>query len=159
MKYFAVIVWVLIFSVNVIPQDEHMGRMQPQKRIKQLEKVKLLEILDMDDETASRFFKLKDQHENNISLLRERQNKILDDVEETLSEDGSKKISSLNKLVSDFEKTEKEMFDERERFHQEIQNLLPAEKFARFIVFERNFRAEIRELIMGDRMRRRNPRN
>lgn len=159
MKYFAVIVWVLIFSVNVIPQDEHMGRMQPQKRLKQLEKVKLLEILDMDDETASRFFKLKDQHENNISLLRERQNKILDDVEETLSEDGSKKISSLNKLVSDFEKTEKEMFDERERFHQEIQNLLPAEKFARFIVFERNFRAEIRELIMGDRMRRRNPRN
>lgn len=159
MKYLATFVWLLILTINIIPQEEHMGRMQPQKRLKQLEKVKLLEILDMDDETASKVLKLKDLHENNMSALREKQNGILDEIEETLADDGSKKVSSLNKLVGDFEKTEQDMFNERGRFHKEIQNLLPAEKFARFIVFERNFRAEIRDLIMGDRMRRRNPRN
>lgn len=155
MKYLTFILCIIALNINIDAQNRHRGGMQPQKRINQLEKVKLLEVLELDDEKAVKFFSLKDQHEKNMADLREKQDEILDDIEETLSADESKRNSSLNTLIADFDKSSFEMMDERNRFLKELRTFLPAEKFARFIVFERNFKAEIRDLIMGERMRRR----
>jgi len=155
MKYFIVILSFILLTVDTLPQNMRRGGMQSQKKINQLEKVKLLEVLELDDETAVKFFRLKDQHEEDMMSLRDKQDKILDIMEETLSEDESKKTSSLSKLITDYKKNEMEMTDERDRFHKEIWNVLQPEKYARFLVFERNFRQEVRNLIMGNRMRRR----
>jgi len=131
-----------------------MGR-GPERKINQLEKVKLMEVLDLDDATAVKFFGLKDEHQKTMMDLRDRSDEILDDIEETLSGDESKNRSSLNKLLQEFDANEEQMFRQRRDFLKEAENVLTPPKFARFIVFERKFRAEIRDLIMSDRMRRR----
>jgi hypothetical protein len=154
MKILMISLLAMIFSVSVSAQNQGRGRMDPNRKINQLEKVKLMETLEIDDAAAVKFFNLKDRHHQNMTELRDNSDKILDIIEETLLEDGSKTNSSLNKLIEDFKTNEAEMNQERLRYLQEAESLLPPGEFAKLLVFERNFRAEVRNLIMGNKMRR-----
>jgi hypothetical protein len=154
MRILIISIIAIVFSVSVTAQNQGRGRMDPNRKINQLEKVKLMETLNLDDAVAVKFFNLKDQHHMNMTELRDNSDKILDIIEETLSEDGSKTNSSLNKLIEDFKINEADMNQERIRYLKEAESLLPAGEFAKLLVFERNFRAEVRSLIMGNKMRR-----
>jgi hypothetical protein len=146
--------FIILFSISLAAQNQGRPKMDANKKIMQLEKVKLMETLELDDDISVKFFNLRTQHQKNMTELREKSDKILDIMQETLSEDGSTNKSSLNKLVEDFKVAEAEMNRERRRYLKEAETLLPADKFAKMLVFERNFRSEVRDLIMGQRMKR-----
>jgi hypothetical protein len=158
MKILLINIFIIVLCITILPQQGR-GRMEGNKKILQLEKVKLLETLDLDDEKAVKFFNLRNQHQKNMTELRDKSDGILDIMQETLSGDGSTNNSSLNRLVEDFKSTEAEINRERERYLKEAESLLKADKFAKLLVFERNFRAEVRNLIMEHRMKRPGRRN
>lgn len=143
---------IILAAVIVLPQNRFKrGDHGPFKKLNQLEKVKLLEILDLDDATAVKFFNLKDQHQKNMMDLRDKSDEILDLIEETLDGNDSKKTSSLSKLVEDYEANELEMTKLRINYLNDVQALLSIEKYAKYLVFDRKFKDEVRDLIMGDR--------
>jgi hypothetical protein len=148
---------ILIALPEAMSQNRERRGPDPHRKINQLEKVKLMEVLNLDDETAVKFFNMKDQHQTKMRGLRDESDEILDNIEETLSSEESKKSSSLTKMLERFKALELEMTSGRVSFLKEAELILSPEKYARYLVFERNFRAEIRELIMGDRKRRGNP--
>jgi hypothetical protein len=154
MKIVFINIFIIVFSITALPQQGRGGRIEGNKKIMQLEKVKLLETLDLDDDTAVKFINLRSQHQKNMTELRDKSDKILDIMQETLSGDGSTNNSSLKRLVEDFKSTEAEINSERGKYLKEAESLLPSDKFAKMLVFERNFRAEVRDLIMGHRMKR-----
>jgi hypothetical protein len=153
MKFLFLGFLLLLFSFEALPQ-ERRGH-NPQKRIQQLEKIKLVETLELNDETAVKLFNIKDSHQKNMLQLREKSDEILDKIEETLLSGESTKTNTLNKLVQEFKFYEEEIYKSREKFLSDIESLLKPEKYAEYLVFERNFKTEIRDLIMGERMKRR----
>jgi hypothetical protein len=154
MRFLLVSIIMVLFATTILPQGQMRKKMDPNRKINQLEKVKLMETLNLEDETAVKFFNLKDQHQRNMTELREKSDKILDILQETLSGGESTNNSSLNKLIEDFKKSEAELNLERRRYLKEAGALMPVEEFAKLLVFERNFRTEVRELIMGQRNKR-----
>lgn len=153
MKIILTSILIVLVSISIFSQGGRR-QMEPHKKIKQLEKVKLMETLDLEDETAVKFFGIRDKHQQNMTELREKSDKILDIMQETLSSDESTNKSSLNRIIEDYKKIEAEMSSERQRYLKEAENLLPVDQYARLLVFERNFRTEVRDLIMGQRMKR-----
>jgi hypothetical protein len=153
MKYLFVIIVIFLFTPFVSSQNRHRGEGNPQRKIEQLEKVKLLEVLELDDDTAVRFFNLKNQHQRSMRNLRDQSDEILNSIEETLLKSDSK--ISLDRVLDDYLKNENAINTLRQNFLKEAESLLNKEQFAKYLVFERNFRAEIRDLMMGNRMNKR----
>ncbi|MFC2083978.1 hypothetical protein ACFLS9_02885 [Bacteroidota bacterium] len=129
-------------------------REMAQNKLEELEKIKIIEILDMDEETTLRFFSRRETHlEQQKKLIEERNDEIeqLEDkirAEEFEEEFYKEKIE----IILDFEQ---KAFAARKEFLTSLSDILTTEQIAKLIVFEIKFKREVREAFF----RRHRPRN
>lgn len=130
-----------IMTMSLVAQDNGSFR----QRVKTLKKVKLVEYLDLEEDKADqlmlKFNSLEGQMEEATEELGEALEALESAVEENLSDD---KLRSLNQDVK--MKTENLLNIQKTKM-DEIEKLLTTEEFAKFLVFEKNFREELRERI------------
>lgn len=117
------------------------------ERIEQMEKLKLIEILDLDEETTIKFFiRRNDFHKKQKNLMDERE-KLLNDLEisfrEKRSDDNFYK-QSVSKLLD----IEERIFSERQNFLISLNNLLSPQQIAKLTVFEFKFRRELTQSLL-----------
>ncbi len=149
--------YIYLFIINfavlsgTFAQGFH-GHEEKDSRIRELERVKLIETLNLDEETSVRFFTRRNEHQNKMEELTDARNEALDNLaseiengaDESLLQDKYKKIFKL----------EENILDERERFFESLDDIFnPIEK-AKLLVFEHKFRRELRKLLMKERMGR-----
>ena len=120
-------------------------------QIEQLEKIKIIEELNLDEETTLRFFSRRNEH-------RERQRGLIetrDQLFKTLSEnfDTEEDINYKDKMAEIIE-IEKSMLTERENFYNSLSDILTDKELVQLIVFEFNFRHEVRRQFMKQGQRR-----
>ncbi len=150
-----IMVLILLVGFSQINAQYQFNRFQHGKNIQKLEQVKLVEVLDLDEETAVKFFARKKHHQ-------EIQEKLAEKVD-ALYEKLIKKIDNNDKV--DFDKTkkeilslEKEAFQNRENFINSLSDLLSQEQIVKMLVFEKQFREEIAKYMMKNRRGQGNPR-
>ncbi len=117
------------------------------ERIEQMEKLKLIEILNLDEETTIKFFiRRNDFHKKQKNLMDERE-KLLNDLEisfrEKRSDDNFYK-QSVSKLLD----IEERIFNERQNFLISLNNLLNPQQIAKLTVFEFKFRRELTQSLL-----------
>ncbi len=136
------------------PQRRHpeMGS----ERLGKYKKMRLIEALDLKEEEAVRFMAKFNTHENNLHDLMKNRKDIIDQLESILRSKGTDK--EFQKLFAQLEENDQKMFNERQRFHNEVKGALTAEQAAKFLVFDRNFNRELRGA-MDDMRRERRERN
>lgn len=110
------------------------------ERIQQIRKVKLIEVLDLDDNTADKFFLKDHQNSKKIDNIRQEIDNLSTELEKSLREGQQ----------ADIRKKSDQMFTKMTEFMnlnidrlKTAKQLLPEEKFAKFMVFETKFRREI----------------
>lgn len=110
------------------------------ERIQQIRKVKLIEVLDLDDNTADKFFLKDHQNSKKIDNIRQEIDNLSAELEKSLREGQQ----------ADIRKKSDQMFTKMTEFMnlnidrlKTAKQLLPEEKFAKFMVFETKFRREI----------------
>lgn len=149
MKYLMSVILIcsiLIFSEYGIAQRRHGFEGQKRQRPERLEKfrkLRLIEVLKLSEEEAVRFFAKQNAHEDKTHAHMQKRNGILDEIEKIIKEN-----SSSNELLKLSEATlniDKDIFMERQRYHDELRKFLTPEQFGRFIVFERDFGRQVRE--------------
>jgi len=156
MKKLTIIVsLLLLFSdvsfSQVIKPRNHKG----ESRIERLEKLKLIESLDLDEEKTLIFFARRTAHrKSTINLQEQAENKIFA-IEKLLN---SEKVNDreLKKLIDEYSALEKNINDERAIFIASLKDILSTEQIARLMIFERKFKKEIKDVIIRDRQRRKN---
>lgn len=116
-------------------------------RIEQMEKLKLIEILDLDEESTIKFFIRRNEfHKKQKNLMDERE-KLLNDLEisfrEKRSDDNFYK-QSVSKLLD----IEERIFSERQNFLISLNNLLSPQQIAKLTVFEFKFRKELTQSLL-----------
>ncbi len=141
------ILLLVMFSISLIAQKDNSKRHEKREaRFRELEKIKLLEVLDLDEETSVRFFvrkkKYEDEFRNYLDEL-----KILYNNLETALEEGSSE-DKLNSLVKKIIDSDIEMVKHKNNFFQSLDDILTPEQIARAILFERKFKKDIRDLLI-----------
>ena len=158
-KLFFVIALLFTFAVSVIAQD--IGREEgthrrraPMKKIEELEKIKLLDVLNLDEATSVKLFTRRNQDRTKIWDYEDKINNVLQNIESEVKKGNDKDVSKIQKLNEDFCNLSMEVEKEKLSFLRSLSDILNPEQIGKYIVFERKFRDEIRNLLMKERFKR-----
>ncbi len=130
--------------------NQHNGM----KKIEQLEKIKLIETLDMDEQTTLKFFARKNEHNNKMKQLMDESRQQLDAIDDKLKEKPVNE-KELNSMIDKYFTYENEIGKERQAFIRSVSDILTVTQIAKLVVFEKKFRDEIRDILFKTRMDRR----
>jgi uncharacterized protein Veg len=158
-KLFFVIALSFIFTAAVLPQDNVQEggshkRRAPMKKIEELEKVKLLDVLNLDEANSAKLFTRRNQNRTKIWDIEDKINNTLQNIESEIKNGKDKDVTKIQKLNEDYCNLSMEVEKEKLSFLRSLSDILTPEQIGKYIVFERKFRDEIRDLLMKERIKR-----
>lgn len=147
MKNLIVISLLLLFSFPVLSQ-EHRERRMMDSKIEQLEKVKLIESLNLSEEQSVRFFARRNEHRKEIEKLEMRADEIIRDLEKITDEPNDRNIAEQKRLLNEFLDIRVQIENKRKQFILSLNDILSQEQVTKLVVFEKRFKDEIRKILM-----------
>lgn len=149
MKNILTIIMLLLFTCSTFAQDyPRKHKWSPKERIEQLEKIKLLEEMNLDEETSIRFFARRAEFKDEHKQILNQRDALLDEVELALQKEKSTEEFNYESAVSDLIGVEKKLISHREEFINSLSDVLTTEQIATYIVFESKFFHQVRESLM-----------
>ena len=144
MRIVVVVVLMVFVSLNVAANNERY------KKIQTFKKMRIIEILEMDENVSEKFFVKYNTYEKKISDLR----KQLLDIGKTMSDDLDEGKNNVGELK---EQEIFKIFDELSTVQKEklrvAKSILSPLQYSKLIVFELRFMEEIQE-ILSKRLKR-----
>jgi hypothetical protein len=146
-EFFLLLIIVLIPAIIFAQgRRDHKG---PREKIEQLEKVKLIDALNMDEQTTLKFFARRNELRNRVDSLNDSLDTIVD-VLEAKFPNGNE--SDYKSMVNKYLNIEKQIAAEHSQFISSLYDILTPEQVAKLVVFEKRFREEVRRIIMRGKM-------
>lgn len=140
----------LVFSLLILAMTMSLNS-QPHKakeRISMLKKIKLIEILDLDEKESDKLIVKYSAWEDKI----EEQMKNFDDAEDKLRKAiKSDKVDDIKKQSDNFIKARTNIIKIADERDNDMKSLLTEVQFAKYLIFEKKFRKELGEQIMKKR--------
>lgn len=143
---------ILLTSISFPQKMEERG-MKHRGKLEQLEKIKLIEALDLDEETSIRFFSRRNESRKEIQELEIRTDDIISELEKSFNNGDKSKDDLQKRLTSDLLKTRESIETKRNQFINSLNDILTTEQIAKIIVFEKKFRDEIRNVLLNKERR------
>jgi hypothetical protein len=140
-----VIVSILIISSDLIAQDQLPTRGPAAERIEQFKKVRLMEVLKMDEETSVRFFARYTNYEETLRTIQKDHNALIDQLEDLTKSNANN--SDIEQTIKDIGMSEEKTTEMRSKFLEELKGVLSLKQVAEYVVFERNFNKNLREIM------------
>lgn len=137
---------VALHSLATVSVAQAQDRASLNKKIEDLRKVKLLEILDLQDDQVEKFFSVYNRHQKTHDKLKRELDALSAQLQEDLEQDASDavvatKTEELRKLI-------RQMGDEINSRFDDVKNVLSKKQYAQYVVFEARFRDELQRKIM-----------
>ncbi|NWF90634.1 MAG: hypothetical protein HXY50_14375 [Ignavibacteriaceae bacterium] len=126
-------------------------KMKALQKMEELKKLKLIEILEMDEETSIKFFTKRAEHLKKIENLNKTGKLKIQEIEELIEE---KNDVTLTKAIEEYFNVQENISKEKQNFYSLISGILKPHQMAKFIVFEDRFRSEISGLLFRERNKR-----
>lgn len=117
------------------------------EKYRQLEKIKLLEVLDLDEDLAVKFFIRKDKHHEAQRTIMEKHKTTLDELETALNNE-NKNEAELTNLINQNEKLEIELCNGKNKFINSVKDILSTEQISKLILFEYKFKRDVRDMLI-----------
>ncbi|MBI5476930.1 MAG: hypothetical protein HY964_09380 [Ignavibacteriales bacterium] len=147
-------IWIaLIFMMLLINQYSdgqyrHRPGMQGGQRPEKLEKyrkMRMIEYLNLSEDDAIKFFAKHNTLEQAMRDMMVKRDELVDDLEQKIKSNTG--ISEVTVAAEKIRSIDKEMFDQRQKFQDDIKRTLTPIQFAKFILFERDFGRKVRDAI------------
>ena len=151
---FAVLFFVMMSSSNLIAQDQPPMRGLGAERIEQFKKIRLMETLKLDDETSIRFFTRYNKYVETLHAVQKDHNKLVDQLQELCNSNA--KNSDIEQAIKDVEMSEEKIAETRSKFLEELKDVISVKQVAQYVIFERNFNKNLREIMRDIAKERRN---
>lgn len=121
-------------------------------RIAQLEKIKLLEALDLEEEQVLRLFSRRDAHQDEQRVVLEKRDALVKELEEKYVSGEEELTPDLfNNYLKKLAGYEVTLAEQREAYIYSLKEILSEEDVIKYIVFESKFRKMVRQFLMDDR--------
>lgn len=147
---------VSILSCEIYSQQHWMGKRRgnPRERIDQLEKIKLIEELNMSEEVSIKFFSKRHEFREEGKKLNEQIDSLSNLVREKSS---AAKVRTSDaewkKIIGEFVSIEKKIRKNKSDFLISLQKFLTPQQIAEFLAFEKRFREEVQDIILHGRQK------
>ncbi len=130
-------------------QEADAQTRRARERIEMLKKMKMLDVLNLDEKTAEQFIIKYNASENKVEKLREQLHSAMKDLRYALHQDQhDAEIKKLtDKLLELNKKTDHAVQEKAEN----IRKILSVNEFARYVLFEVRFHKELREMLFRHR--------
>ncbi|PKL82333.1 MAG: hypothetical protein CVV24_10605 [Ignavibacteriae bacterium HGW-Ignavibacteriae-3] len=139
----------LSVTVNEAQKRPRQGNnAKPMQRIEQLEKLKLIEILNLNEETAVRFFSRRHDHQMKMRDLLDRRDQAINDLENDVKNDSQRNDAFFKDQINKMMTLENNISAQRENYIKSLSDLLSPLQISKLLVFESNFRRQVRETLM-----------
>lgn len=154
LKYHPKTIIIIFIALYLLIDSNAFSQPNPKaiEQLKQFKKIKLLEILDLDEATAEKFLVKYNANEKKV----EEKKKLLDDAVQDLEnslknvaskDEISKKTERVLQVTQEFQKAIDESL-------QSMKSILNEVQYAKYIIFEQRFRGEVQKAII-ERMKKR----
>jgi hypothetical protein len=145
-KVIFLIISVALLQGMCFPQGrEHHKEIR--EKIEQLEKIKIIETLKMDEQTTLKFFARRTEFKDKLKDLMYKENKLLDKIDDFIKSSQDKNNSKYQGLIEQYFDLDQKIFDARKSFITSLSDILSQEQIAKLLVFQRQFREEVREIL------------
>lgn len=142
---------LFILTAVSYPQKMRDKILKNKDKLEQLEKIKLIESLDLNEETSIRLFSRRNDLKKEIENLENRNDEIISDLEKTFNEDDKNLEAKQTQLLTEFLKNKQEIETRKQQFLTSLNDILSKEQICKFVVFEKKFRDEIRSVLMDSK--------
>ncbi len=131
------------------PHDrDSQGNSPMQQNIDMREKIKLVEVLGLNEDTAVKFFARRNQQRDEFRKLGQERENIIDELENEIKSGKKIKDTYYNAQIKKILNVESRMAKTRENFLVSLKNLFTTEQLAKYYVFDTRYREEIRNEMM-----------
>jgi lipopolysaccharide export LptBFGC system permease protein LptF len=144
---FITLLTVILLTSISFPQQMKEKGMKNREKLEQLEKIKLIEALDLDEETSIRFFARRNDSKKEIQELEMKAEDIISELEKSFNSENKNQSENQKQLISEMLKTRESIELKRNQFISSIYDILTVEQIGKLIVFEKKFRDEIRQVL------------
>ncbi|HEX2960289.1 MAG TPA: hypothetical protein VHO43_00760 [Ignavibacteriales bacterium] len=159
MKGVVFVLFLFAASFNAVnaQQGHHMSP-KAHEKIMELEKIKLMEALDLDEATMIKFFARRKDFQNKMAGLNLHKDNELDELQNALNSEGgaAKDEQFYKKYVEDLKSVDMSIAKTRDEYLSSLKDILSQRQIAKLMVFERNFRRELRDIIFKERRKKMN---
>lgn len=130
---------------NGSAQDQAQMRGPAAERIEQFKKVRLMEVLKMDDETSIRFFSRYNKYIESLRAIQKDHNALIDQLQKLTSSNANS--SEIEQAIKDVVMSEEKIAETRLKFLEELKGVISIKQVGEFVVFERNFNRNLRDIM------------
>ncbi len=142
-----VMILIVTFNSGWAQDDRFMHEGRHRGRLAELEKIKLIETLQMDEETTLRFFARRSEHMSDQKKLMEARRELLEQLENKFKNEEKLTDEEYQESLENLMKSEKQALNNRISFYNSLKDILSAEQLAKLAVFEFSFMKEIRNIM------------
>jgi preprotein translocase subunit YajC len=140
-----------VFSGLSYSQRDKWRNDEMKGKFEQLEKIKLIEALGMNEDTTLRFFARKSEQQKQQEEIQQKIDEKIDNLEIIFKSGRVATVDELKSNINEINTLRNELEKNRTDFINSLSDILSYDQIAKLIIFERNFRDQIRQLIMKDR--------
>ncbi|OGU27337.1 MAG: hypothetical protein A2X66_03580 [Ignavibacteria bacterium GWA2_54_16] len=115
------------------------------ERVEQFKKIRLMEILALDEQTSIKFFARYGKHQRALQDLRRKQVQALVRVQALRKAKAAD--AEYAKVIGDLQSLEGEGRDAKLKYLEELHEILSNKQIAEYLVFETRFQQNLRDLI------------
>ena len=120
-------------------------------KLNQLEKIKLIEVLEMDEETTLRFFSRRNENHTKIDKLAKRSDEIITQMEVIFKAGKVYTEEELKSLIVEANTIHSEIVQTKSDFINSLDDILTTDQIAKLIIFERRFKDELKRAMFKGR--------
>lgn len=114
------------------------------ERLEDLKKVKLLEAMKLDEEKGLKLISRYNDHRDRIRELERARMSIIEKLENSIA--AGVADAEYQKSFNELSAAEKKIADSRSAYVNDLKEILTHKQIAEYLVFERNFAREIRNV-------------
>ena len=154
MKKLLLYILIILISLPVLEAQEknfHQSD-KPLKRIEDWEKIKLIEILNLNEDLSVRFFARRNEHQRKMKELIDKRDLAVQQMEKEIKDGAKPSDGGYREQVNSLISMEHKFLKERETYYKSLDDLLSPDQIAKLYIFEVKFRRELREKLMGQKM-------
>lgn len=140
------IIYLILMTSFLFAQNH--PRMKERNKLEELEKIKLIEELNLDEESSARFVSRLNENRRLMHEIQEKKMKIIFELEKVFIDNEEKDPKYFSERNNQIIELDNEFRSTREKFVKSLNDILTPEQVAKVLVFEVKFREEIKSAIL-----------
>jgi len=142
---------IIISSMQSFSQMHDKPPQHMRDKLIQLENIKIIETLNMDEETTLRFFSRRNELHTKAENLTKRSDEIITQLELIFKAGKVYTEAELKSLIVEANTIHSEIVQSKSDFINSLDDILTTDQIAKLIIFERRFKDELKRAMFKGR--------